>query len=64
MEAIKAYAAKLRPYTPFIRMSIKVLSGAIISDGVAADATLEYMTGVAIGLISVGWYLAEKRGWL
>lgn len=64
MEATKAYAAKLRPFTPFIRMSIKVLAGVIIGDGVAADATLEYMTGIAIGLISVGWYLAEKRGWL
>jgi hypothetical protein len=64
MEAIKAYAAKLRPYTPFIRMSVKLLAGAIIGDGVASGAMLEYVTGIAIGLLSVGWYLAEKRGWL
>ncbi len=64
MDKIKAFAAKLRPYTPFIRMSIKVVAGAIIGDGVANDAMLEYLTGAAIGVISVGWYLAEKRGWL
>jgi len=64
MEAIKAYAAKLRPFTPYIRMTIKLLAGMVIQDGVASDATLEYATGIAIGLLSVGWYLAEKRGWL
>ena len=64
MEKFKIYVAKLRPYTPFIRMSVKVLAGAMISDGVASAAMLEWLTGITIGVLSVAWYLAEKRGWL
>lgn len=54
----------MKQYTPYIRMTLKVLAGILLGDGLADDELVEQLVGGMMAGLSVAWYLAEKRGWV